>query len=95
MGVSTDTWEEIPDRRRNEEQGLMLLSDAKRWVISKYGLRDNNPALDVAHPATFIIGRDGKVGWRSMPENWRHRPHPTDVLAIFGRTGDGEGAAVP
>ena len=60
-----------------------VLSDAERRVITDYGIVHSAASLDggdIARPATFVIGPDGRVKWRSLTENWRVRVRPDDVI---------------
>jgi len=68
-----------------EKLGLAypILSDADRRVITDYGIVHSGASIDggdIARPAIFIIGPDGRVKWRSLTENWRVRVHPDDVI---------------
>lgn len=55
-----------------------LLSDPKREVIRAYGVED--PENGIAWPAIFIVGRDGRVRWRSLAETYKVRPASEAVL---------------
>jgi peroxiredoxin len=55
-----------------------LLSDPKREVIRAYGVEDQENGI--AWPAIFIVGRDGKVRWRSLAETFKVRPTSEVVL---------------
>ena len=61
-----------------------LLSDTKTEVIHAYGVahRKGDPIndVDIARPATFILDREGRVVWYHLPENWRIRPRPEELL---------------
>ena len=39
---------------------------------------------DIARPSTFILGRDGRVAWYDLTENWRVRPRPSVLLEELG-----------
>jgi peroxiredoxin len=62
-----------------------ILSDPDLAVIDRYGLRHSEgiPGADIARPATFVLDRNGVVRWRDLTENYRVRPHPTDVLRVI------------
>ena len=55
-----------------------LLSDPKREAIRAYGVEDQENGI--AWPAIFIVGRDGKVRWRSLAETYKVRPTSEVVL---------------
>jgi peroxiredoxin len=55
-----------------------LLSDPERQAIRAYGVEDQENGI--AWPAIFIVGRDGKVRWRSLAETYKVRPTSEVVL---------------
>lgn len=60
-----------------------VLSDSQRRAISAFGIVHAGASIDggdIARPATFIIGPDGRVLWRDLTENWRVRIRPDDLL---------------
>jgi peroxiredoxin len=60
-----------------------ILSDGDREVITAYGLVHSGASIDggdIARPATFVIGGDGRVVWRNLTENWRVRVRPDTVI---------------
>jgi peroxiredoxin len=60
-----------------------ILSDSDREVITAYGLVHPGASIDgsdIARPATFVIGPDGRVVWRNLTENWRVRVRPDTVI---------------
>jgi peroxiredoxin len=61
-----------------------ILSDTGAETIRAYGVvhRDGDPinGTDIARPATFILDREGRVVWSYLPQNWRVRPRPAELL---------------
>lgn len=60
-----------------------ILSDVDRQVITAFGLVHSGASIDggdIARPAIFIIGPDGRVKWRSLTENWRVRVRPDELV---------------
>ncbi len=60
-----------------------ILSDADRQAIAAFGVVHTAGGIggvDIARPATFVIGPDGVVRWRSLTENWRVRVRPEPVI---------------
>ncbi len=55
-----------------------LLSDEDLSAIRAYGVEDAENG--VAWPAIFIVGRDGRVAWRSLAETYRERTASRVVL---------------
>ncbi len=63
-----------------------VLYDDGRETIDAYGLVHAGASIeggDIARPATLVIGRDGRVAWRSLTENWRVRVRPDAVIAAL------------
>jgi peroxiredoxin Q/BCP len=82
-----------PDKSREivEAYGLTfpVLSDTQGEAIEAYGvvhvMGDPINETDIARPATFIVDREGRVAWRHLPENWRIRPRPDELLEELDR----------
>jgi peroxiredoxin len=85
VAVSVDP---IPDNRRVAEKlGLEfpILADESRTLIADYGVLHAGGGIggrDIARPAMFLIGPDGTVLWRHLPDNWRVRIRPEELLAV-------------
>ncbi len=60
-----------------------LVSDEHRALIHRYGVLDAEN--DLAWPAIFVIGRDGKVAWRSLAESKSKRAGANEILAALDR----------
>ena len=83
VGISTSDWDQIQFREDRLREGLVLLSDPDGVVIEDYGLSDATLGEEVARPATFVVGPDGVVQWRHLPQDWRRRLSAVDYLRIF------------
>ncbi len=91
--VSTDTSEEIRDRRYAHGLRADMLSDRDLAVTDAFGLRnlgyhsgppsDDVEALPV--PTSLLIDPDGKVLWVDQAENYQRRSHARVVLAALKR----------
>jgi peroxiredoxin len=59
-----------------------VLFDEKRSVTRAYGVyhRFGVDALNIAHPATFVVAPDGKVSWIAISPNQVERPDTKDIL---------------
>lgn len=62
-----------------------LLSDVDLSVIRAYGVEDAENGI--AWPAIFVVGRDGRVAWRSLAETYPVRAVPEDVLRALAAAG--------
>ena len=66
-----------------------ILSDTGAETIRAYGVvhRDGDPigGGDIARPATFILDREGRVVWSHLPQNWRIRPRPEELLGELAK----------
>ena len=60
-----------------------LLSDEHRKLIVAYGVFDREN--DLAWPAIFLVGRDGKIAWRSLAESKSKRAGVDEILAAVGK----------
>jgi len=62
-----------------------LLFDATRKVTRAYGVYHGLgvDAYNIAHPATFVVGRDGKICWIAVSSSQRERPSIKDVLSAI------------
>jgi peroxiredoxin len=66
-----------------------FLTDPGHKVIDRYGLfnPDDPKGRQIAHPATFVIDREGVVRWRFVEIDYRVRSSNADVLAALGQLG--------
>jgi peroxiredoxin len=55
-----------------------VLCDADLATIKRYGVLDAENGI--AWPAVFVVGKDGKVVWRSLTDNYKVRPSSEEVL---------------
>ena len=62
-----------------------LLSDPDHRVIDRYGLfnTEDPRGREIAHPATFVIDRDGRVRYRFVELDYRVRPTNEDILDVL------------
>jgi peroxiredoxin len=89
--VSTDTVEELQDRRGFHGLKANMLADFDLAVTDAFGLRnelfhsapswDEQDALPV--PTTLLVDRDGKILWMDQSENYQRRSGPEIVLAAL------------
>jgi peroxiredoxin len=59
-----------------------VLFDETRQVTRAYGVHHaiGADAFNIAHPATFIVRADGKIGWIAISPNQVERPAIDDIL---------------
>lgn len=86
LAVSVDSVED--SARLAEGLGLefSLLSDAQRaaiadWQVVHEGGRPGGGSI--ARPAAFLIEPDGTISWRHLPDDWRVRLRPEQVLEVL------------
>ena len=62
-----------------------VLFDEKRTVTRSYGVYHafGTDAINIAHPATFVIGPDGKICWIAVSPNQSERPPIEDILGAI------------
>lgn len=60
-----------------------LLSDPDHLVINRYGLFnvEDPRGREIAHPATYIIDREGVVRYAFVEDNYRVRPEHEALLS--------------
>ena len=88
LAVSVDGPENLQKMvdRISAEDGIApdfpLLSDPGHAVIDRYGLfnAEDPRGRQIAHPATYVIDRDGVVRWKMVEVNYRIRPTNEDIL---------------
>ena len=84
IAISTDTSEELSEHLLPKGLEFPLLSDPELQAIEAYGLRhegaDPFSGGDIARPAVFLIGENGKVLWKDLTDNWRVRVRPETIL---------------
>ncbi len=91
LAVSVDDRErqQMMIDRVAEQYGVLieyeLLSDPDHAVIDRYGLfnHEDPRGREIAHPATFVIDRDGVVRYRFVEVDYRVRPTNEDVLQVL------------
>lgn len=52
---------------------LHLVADPSGRTFARWGLRDSFLGRPTARPAAFLVGRDGRIRQRFVPDDWRHR----------------------
>jgi peroxiredoxin len=76
------------NRALAQELGLdyRLLSDPTLQIIDRFGVRHEREGklLPVPLPAMFLV-EDGQILWRDVSENYRVRPHMSELLARFAQ----------
>lgn len=87
FAVSVDTQE--TSRQFASKLGVVfpLLSDPGHETIDAYGLHD--PAYDgeafegIPHAAVYVVGRDGKVKWARVSDDYKVRPSIAEIRAAL------------
>lgn len=86
VALSNDSVAE--NRALSERLGLhfRLLSDPNLTIIDRFGVRHEREGrqLPISLPATFTFA-DGRILSRHVSENYRLRPHATELLRSFER----------
>jgi peroxiredoxin len=87
MAISVDAPEDSRKIVEAYDLSYPVLSDTDASVIRAFGVEHprGNPIddSDIARPATIIIDREGRVVWRHLPDNWRIRPRPAELLDVL------------
>ena len=79
VAISVDTPEE--SKPLVEKLGLQfpVLADVNLAVARRFGVVDQENGI--AWPAIFLIGRNGRVTWRSLSETYKVRASVAEILA--------------
>jgi peroxiredoxin len=88
LALSVDTPEDLQRMidRISSDDGVFpdfpFLTDPGHRVIDRYGLfnPEDPRGRQIAHPATFVIDKEGVVRWRFVEVDYRVRPSNEDVL---------------
>ena len=91
LAVSVDGPEDTQKMvdRISDEDGVLpefpFLSDLEHQVIDRYGLFnvDDPRGREIAHPATYVIDREGVVRWKFVEVDYKTRPTNEDVLNVL------------
>ncbi len=92
LALSADAPEDLQrmvDRISADDQlapRFPFLTDPGHRVIDRYGLfnPDDPRGRQIAHPATFLVDRDGVVRWKFVEVDYRVRPGNEEILAALG-----------
>ena len=95
IALSVDTPEDLQRMvdRISAEDGLVpgfpFLTDPDHRVIDRYGLfnPDDPRGRQIAHPATYVIDREGVVRWKFVEVDYRVRPGNEEILAVLSDLG--------
>jgi len=58
-----------------------ILSDADRRVIKSFGILNEKEHGGIAHPAVFIVGKDGVIKYAYVGKDPQDRPEDETILA--------------
>ena len=83
MAISPDSPELSARLVREKALPFPVLSDPDRRVARAYGVA-RGPAGRIK-PATFVIRRDGRIGWHHVLGPSGPRPTPAEVLRAVSR----------
>lgn len=92
VAISVDPPEVTREHAKKQGYTYLFLSDAKGELIRRYDLRheDGGPGqTDIARPAEFLIDSTGTVRWVNLPNDYRVRARPEQVLEVLDKLGRG------
>ena len=98
MAISVDGVDDNRGVVDKLDLGFAILSDPGARTADAYGVLHESGGIggvDIARPATFVIGPDGRVRWRSLTENWRVRVRPDAVIDALADLSGEPTPAVP
>jgi hypothetical protein len=62
-------------------QGVRLVSDPKLVASDAWGVHE--PGAESPTPATFVVGGDGVIQWRKLPDSHGDWPTYDELVAAF------------
>ena len=80
-----DGWFKGKDHVQSRKYPFPILFDETREVTRAYGVYHALAvdAFNIARPATFVVGRDGKICWIAVSPSQHERPRLDDVFAAI------------
>jgi peroxiredoxin len=78
IAVSVDSPSDSAALAAERRLAFPLLSDRGLSTIRAYGVEDAENGI--AWPAIFIVGRDGRITWRSLSETYKVRAKSEEIL---------------
>jgi peroxiredoxin len=81
VAVSVDPREKSAQLAVEEKLSFPILADVSLSTIRAWGVADEQNGI--AWPAVYIVGRDGKILWRSLAESFRKRPLSAELLTAL------------
>jgi peroxiredoxin len=73
------------DHIEQKKYPFPVLFDEPRKVTRTYGIYHalGHDAYNIARPATFVIGGDGKIRWIAVSPSQHERPSINDILSAI------------
>ena len=83
FAISTDPREKLMDLQERLGDKVTLLSDPEGKAVKAFDMIDPGsiPREGLARAGTFLLERDGTVRHSWIPESYRRRPAPAEILA--------------
>ena len=81
VAVSVDPREKSRELAVAQKLSFPILADVSLSAIRAWGVADEQNGI--AWPAVYIVGRDGKIAWRSLAEDYKKRPLAAKLLAAL------------
>jgi peroxiredoxin len=83
--VSVDPPEKLSGFQEKLGDSVTLLSDPDAKAIEAWDMLDHGPfpKRTMARAGSFLIGTDGRVRFRWLPDYYRERPTPDQILATL------------
>ena len=86
IAISSDGNDDVRNMASIVQPKFHILSDSQATASRDYGVFD---LLDdqLAAPAVFIVGKEGKILWRKIGEHAGDRASPDEILSQLSRLG--------
>jgi len=83
-----ETPEQVAPTYKKLKKAFPLICDAKGELVDLCGLRHPGAGpegIDVSRSASFLLDSEGRILWIHATDNFRVRPHPSEVLAAIDK----------
>jgi peroxiredoxin len=83
--VANDDPQKLREFRDAEAPDLTFLVDPVADTIRRYGIFNDGDGrgLEIPHPATLVIDKEGVIRYLRIDEDYRQRPPVDDLLEVL------------
>jgi len=88
FALAIATPDDLADLQADLGDAVTLLADPEGQAVEAFGMIDPSPfpPRTLARSGTYYVDRNGQISARWLPESYRSRPDPDEVVAALRRT---------